>query len=108
MTKLINDLATVTGLSKLSLEDLSDKSQACICHAIKESLVAQNPITEVDVGIGVLYIKIDNDEVKYKFILSKKFDNNVSFTVMNKESPLIIDLDKSLKLRIEKAYKGLF
>mgnify|MGYP003304975037 FL=1 len=61
----------------------------------------------MDLGIGILYIKFEGNEVKYKFIPSKKLEENISFTVLHKQSPLVFSLETALKDRIENAYKEL-
>lgn len=107
MTKLIEDLATLTTISQNALVNLNEKSHSCICHSVCESIIEGNPLTEVDLGIGILYIKCEEDQIKYKFIPSKKLEENVTSTVKNKVSPLVFEVETSLKDRIESTYKNL-
>ena len=107
MTKLIEDLATLTTISQNALVNLNEKSYSCICHSVYESIVEGNPLTEIDLGIGILYIKCEEDQIKYKFIPSKKLEENVTFTVKKKVSPLVFEVETSLKDRIESTYKNL-
>lgn len=107
MNKLVTDISSITSISKLALENLVEKSCNCICHCVQESVLNQESVTSVDIGIGILYIKFENDEIKYKFIPSKKLEDCVSFTVLNKESPLVFALETALKNRIENSYKEL-
>ena len=107
-TKLSTDLSRTTGIAQLVLDELSDKSALCIAHAVYESLAEHNDLTEVDIGIGKLYIKLTDSAISYKFIPAKSLDNIIASTVTLKESPLVLTLESSLKDRLEKAYKGLF
>lgn len=107
MNKLTNDLCAITSISKLALDNLVDKSITCICHSVQENILSKDPLTCIDIGIGTLYIKFEGNEVKYKLIPSKKLEESVSFTLLNKQSPLVYSLETALKDRIENAYKEL-
>ena len=104
---LSQDLSIITGVSKLSLDNLSDRAIICACHGLRECLLSRESQCEIDIGIGLLYIKVEETEIKYKFIPSKKFEERVAFTVRNKLSPLTIEADKALGERIDNAYKSL-
>lgn len=107
MTKLIEDLATLTTISQHALVNLNDKAYSCICHNVCESMLEGNPLTEIDIGIGILYIKCEEDQIKYKFIPSKKLEENVALTVKHKVSPVVFEVEAALKDRIESTYKNL-
>ena len=107
MTKIIEDLATLTTISQNALVNLNEKTHACICHSVCESMLEGKPLTEIDLGIGVLYIKCEEDQIKYKFIPSKKLEENVAFTVKHKTSPILFEVESALKDRIESTYKNL-
>lgn len=107
MNKLIDDIATLTTISQNALVNLTEKSISCICHSVCESLLEGNNLTEMDIGIGTLYIKCEEDQIKYKFIPSKKLEENVAFTVRNKTSPVQYQVEAALKDRIETTYKNL-
>ena len=107
MFKLTQDLAALTGLSILSLDKLAEKSALAIAHDVHETISAKDPLTVVDIGIGQLYIKLENDIVKYKFIPSANLEQKIRYTLLAKESPLIICAEESLRQRIEQSYKEL-
>ena len=54
MTKIIEDLATLTTISQNALVNLNEKIYSCICHSVCESMLEGNPLTEIDLGIGIL------------------------------------------------------
>ena len=107
MTKLIDDIATLTTISQHALVNLNDKAYSCICHSVCENMLEGNPLTEIDIGIGVLYIKCEEGQIKYKFIPSRKLEENVALTVTNKVSPIVFEVETALKDRIESTYKNL-
>ena len=107
MTKIIEDLATLTTISQNALVNLNEKIYSCICHSVCESMLEGNPLTEIDLGIGILYIKCEEDQIKYKFIPSKKLEENVAFTIKHKTSPILFEVESALKDRIESTYKNL-
>ena len=104
---LFDDLCTITGISKLSLQNLAEKTNLCISHSMLECIQCKDPQAEIDIGIGSLYIKLEGDTIKYKFIPSKNLEETVAFAIKQKESPLTLKIDKALGERIENAYRSL-
>lgn len=107
MNRLIDDIAVLTNISTYALEGLIEKSRCCICHSVYEDLLNRENPTEIDIGIGTLYIKCEDSDIKYKFIPSKKLEEEVAFTIRNKLSPLTMEVDATFKHRIENTYKQL-
>lgn len=107
MIKLTHDLSALTGISVLSLEKLSERISLIINHAIYEGMQERNNLIEINAEIGTLYIKLESNEVKYKFVPSLHFEESVKNTLKNKTDPLIGKLEDSLKNRIEQTYKEL-
>ena len=105
---LVNDVATITTIPVSTLEKLVEKGRACILHKLLENEKAGENITVIDIGIGNLYIQHNFDEVKYKFIPSKQFENSVKATITTGESPLVYMVEEALKDKISNAYKDLF
>lgn len=106
-SSLTTDLSTLTTISKLSLENLAEKAIYCMSHTILEAILSKETQCEIDIDIGKLYIKLEQDQIKYKFIPSKKLEETIAFTVKNKQSPLLTKLDLGLAERIEKAYRSV-
>ena len=107
MIDIINDISILTSISKLSLENLSNKAIECIAHGVQETLNQNDNIIEVNLDFGKLYIKLEGSEIKYKFIPAKKLENAVRYACDTKESPLILQAEKKLRERIESTYKDL-
>jgi hypothetical protein len=104
---LKNDLCAITGVSDDSANKVVRLCEDILCHCVFESITDKEQLTQVDIGIGELYIRRDGDLIKYKFIPNDEFDNKVRNTYKNGASPLIIKANKSLKLKFDRAYKEL-
>ena len=108
MNNLNQDLSQLTTIPKLQFDNINKVQVNLICHYVAETVAEQESVTEIDLGIGTLYIKVDGEDVKYKFIPSHKLENGVKYAITTKESPLILDVESILKDRICNAYKDLF
>lgn len=107
MNNLIEDLSTLTTITRSALEKLVLNSQRCIGHSVLENFLNKEPLTSIDIGIGTLYVKLEGDMVKYKFTPSKELDETICHTIINKQSPIVSTLEHTLKERIENTYKEL-
>ena len=107
MNKLIEDLSTITTIPQRTLDSLMDKAVSCICHSVFEGIREKESLTKIDIGVGILYINCEGDNVKYKFIPSKKLEESVATTVLTNKSPLIMQVETSLKERLDATYKNL-
>lgn len=68
MQNILTDVATLTALPQKTLEKLSRKAMYSICDAIYEHKLSNNTdILELDIGIGILLVKVDDTEPKYRF-----------------------------------------
>lgn len=108
MTDVISDMSNLTTLPISLLQQLSDKVEFIILHSIYESIICHENITEIDIGIGCLNILQENDCIKYKFIPSKKFEQDIIKTVKEKQSPLTMTIENTLQKKIIDVYKELF
>lgn len=108
MTDLLKDLSILTNVSHTNLTFLNIHAINTITHTVLESVLDNNDITEIDIGIGILKILHKNNEIKYKFIPNETLNNKVVHTITYKESPLCKKVDAVLGDRINKAYKDLF
>lgn len=107
MNKLINDLSALTTVSVHSLKELAEKANFTIAHTVFENIKSGNPLTTIDIGIGTLYIKLEDENIKYKFIPNKNLKALVCQAATSKESPLINEAEMVLNKRIEQTYKDL-
>lgn len=104
---LKNDLCALTGVSVESTDKVLTLCEDILCHCVIEDIKSKEQLTQIDIGIGTLYIRRDGDLIKYKFIPSEGFDNKVATAYRTGESPLIAKAAKSLRLKFDRAYKEL-
>lgn len=102
---ILTDLAALTTIPLTSLERLSNLVAASICHSVEESIIEGETTTLVDIGIGKLGIKLEDNIVLYKFIPSTDFEDSIKKTVLTGESPLTLKVEAALKDKITKTYK---
>ena len=107
MNKLAEDIACLTTIPVSALLDLEKLYGDCLVHNIYENLICGNNPIEVDIGIGTLYIKLEDANIKYKFIPSKNLEETVAQTIRTKTSPVTIAVNTALRKRIENVYKQL-
>lgn len=107
MISLLQDLSNITCIPKLTLDKLNDKCELLIADSVLESYLKEEMTSSINIGIGILHIKLENGTIKYKFVPNKSLDNLISEVIKDKESPLIDLVDESLRKRIESTYKEL-
>ena len=105
--KLITDLSKITTINEQTLEKLSTKCIWCICDAVEESIYNGETLSEIELGIGTLYILIEDDSIKYKFKPNKQLETNVINTVYYEKNPLQAEIEKSLVSKFNNTYKDL-
>ena len=107
MTNIVEDLSTLTTISQTTLNKLVKQTDYIICDGVHESILKNENITTVDIGIGTLLIKVGEEEIKYKFIPSNTLENTLIWTIDNHESPLVSKIESTLKDRVFNVYKEL-
>ena len=107
MIKLIDDVETLTNVSEKLLKKFIPVINYSISHAVHEEQCQQHPVTEVDVGIGQLHIKVEDTGIRYRFVPSKELEKLILQTVCSRTSPIITKLEHNLQEKIERSYKEL-
>lgn len=107
MNDLLQDLSIITNIGRFNFDELANKSIAIISHNVEESLRENEIISTFDIGIGQLNIYHTKDEIKYKFIPSRKLDDTVLNTCRKRKSQLNLIIDEELGKRLTNTYKGL-
>ena len=107
-TKLLEDLSIISGVAITNLDKLNSLQEDIIGHAVLESVLNKEPVVEIDIGIGLLYILLTDEEIKYKFIPSNRVQNSVQAAITKKKSSLTKRTDDTLSRRIMNTYKDLF
>ena len=103
----IKDLSTVTSISYNNLLKLCSTLEDIICHDVKESQMDSEYITEVDIGIGKIFLFV-NDEIKYRFEPSSSLEAKLIKTISDKDDVMVQHVEESFKNKIINNYKDLF
>lgn len=107
MNNIITDVSTVTTIPEVALQNLNDIYQEAIAYCVLENMHDNNPITEVDIGLGILYIKLQDENVFYKFVPSNQLEQKVTATVTGDYFPIAGKVERRLRKKILNVYKEL-
>lgn len=108
MNSLIKDLSVLTTIPEGSINKLFNKIPYCICDYIQNSRFNGDATTEIDIGIGNIYVNVDEESISYKFVPNTYLEENIKRTVRENKNPLQLKLEESLINRITHAYKDMF
>lgn len=80
-----------------------------MCHCLLEQLNSENDCVSFDIGIGLISIKMNNEEdtLQYKFIPSQQFERKLIKSVNNNSSPIVERSEQALSKRVLNIYKEL-
>lgn len=107
MQNLINDLSTITSADKSVFEKLVYNSIYCICDYVEDAVLNNEPNCDIDIGIGILKIKIGDGVISYSFVPSQAFEGGIISTVENQQNFLVASVNNLLVGRLNKLYDNL-
>lgn len=108
MNNIITDMSLLTSIPEKTLTKFFKKVCTCICESVAESaLDPDKNIVQMNIGIGVLSIKIDPECPKYHFEPNDFLAKSVKQTIQNKENILIDLLNDSLSKNFKTPYKDI-
>lgn len=107
MHRIISDLSTLTSISETLLMKLINTSEAIICDSTLDTLHSGEKICDLDIGIGNLIINVENNNIKYKFIPSRRLDTDIKEAIISGKSSLVKLVEKSLVDKITSKYQEL-
>lgn len=108
MNDLNKDMSTLTTIPKLTLDELSNKTENYMLHEVHSTLLNHEVLTEFNIGYGTLSIVTDADYIQYTFTPSKSFESKMIECVKYNKDYLIESLEKKLEDKIHIAYKDLY
>lgn len=104
---LIEDISKLTTISDTVLNKLISKAFYCISDIIEDAVLENKKVVDIEIGIGTLYLELNSDNVRYKFIPNKDLESAVKNTIINKRNLLQDTLEMTLVSRITDTYKDL-
>ena len=108
MENSIKDLSTVTSLPYSIVVKVVEKLNDIISYDVYQSLKSFENICEIDIGIGILSIYVDEDIISYKFKPSYNLENKLIKAVTEDNVSLVSNLESSITEKIVSCYKDLF
>lgn len=104
---MLNDLSNLTTISEKTLSKLSEKGMYCICDCIQEALLNGDNTVQIDIGLGLIQIKIEDKTVLYRFIPSNTLEQKINETIDTGHNPLQLIVEQALIDRMTNTYKDL-
>lgn len=105
---IIEDISKLSTIPQQEVELVFELYKDCICYDIHEMIKNHENHIDIDIGIGVLILDINDEEIRYKFIPSSSLENDIKYTLENDHCPLFNKLEESLHSKIMRAYKEFF
>lgn len=103
-TESVSILTTIPEKNLIRLQDLYE---LVICDAIEDALLKGDTTATINLSMGELGIKFDNNELRFRFKPSAKFEEELIDTIVNKRNSLTHEIEKSLVNKITQTYKDL-
>ena len=107
MNNIIEDVSKLTSINKEHLDKLVKYAIYGIIETITEDKIQGKDVSEVDVGIGRLFIRTSGGELTYKFIPSELLLGETLKALKNSKNFFEIDIEDSLINKVTKLYKEI-
>lgn len=102
--ELVSKLTTIPEKNLIRLQDIYE---LVVCDAVEDSLLKGDAIATINLSIGNLDVRFDNNELRFRFKPSAKFEEELIDTIINKRNGLTHEIEKSLVNKITQTYKDL-
>lgn len=107
MNNVIKDVGILTTIPELNLKKLVNIVVKIISHDIVECIKNGKSICSEDIGIGIIHIDIEQEDLKFKFTPSQQLQTTIRNSIESNDSELVIELENILKEKIVNTYKSL-
>lgn len=108
MEHLVNDLSTLTNVTKQWYNKVLGVAEQVLCDYVDTMMNdKKNDVVQVDIGLGIISILVQNNELKYSFTPSESLNKSIIEMLETGENPLIKATETNLEGKILKAYKEL-
>jgi len=107
MQNLSKDLSAIVSADKKIFDKLVVNANFCICDYLENMALNNEHICEIDIGIGILKIKVLDNFVSYEFIPSAQLETGIVSTLENQQNFLLTAVDSMLVNRLNRLYDNL-
>jgi hypothetical protein len=105
---IVKDTAVLTTIPEKAIKKIIEKMIYSIAESVVEARISHQDTLELDIGFGILFIKLGDDSIQYKFVPGEKLEESVKNSFINKQNLLEDVLEASLKNKLTNIYKDLF
>ena len=105
--ELNKKISTLSTIPEWAIDKFQKYINLVHSHDIVEQILEDKNVFEIDLWEGKLYIKLEDDTLKYKFIPSEDFNETVKTSVIKKKSRLVDSVTDKLKTAITNTYKDI-
>ena len=102
--QLVSKLTTIPDKNLIRLQDIYE---LVVCDAVEESLLSGDDVATIDLSLGVLEVKVEDNSLKFRFRPSAKFEEELIDTIIHKHNSLSHAIENSLVKKITQTYKDL-
>ena len=102
--ELVSKLTTIPEKNLIRLQDIYE---LVVCDAVEDSLMSGDSYAKINLNFGILDIKFEDNELKFRFRPSAKFEEELIDTIVNKHNSLTHAIESSLVNKITQTYKDL-
>ena len=103
---IISDMQPLTTIKDRTKNNLINIFEYVVCDNITKKCNKDTDTLQCDIGIGLLTIHWDNDDVKFRFAPNGIFESRIKNAINGKDE-LVKALEQSLNDKIVKIYKEL-
>lgn len=104
----LEKLSVLTTIPLNTLEKLGNVIECVHSDSVVTQMIEGKDYFELNTIEGKIYIKLENDTVRYKFIPNEEFDEVIKSSILTKRSKLIETSLDRLKRGLVNTYKDIF
>ena len=107
MQDLIKDLSVLTATDRRTFDKIVQNAIFCICDYLENAALNNERECSIDIGLGCIKLKIDEDTIRYSFIPSHNLETGIVNTLENQQNLLVSVIDSALINKLNKLYDNL-
>ena len=106
-SNMVEKMSVLTTIPEKHLTRLTEVCELAITNLVEEALLNGESVVDANLGFGTLGIKFEDNQLRFRFTPSAKFEEDLITTIKDKKSSLSTVLETSLITKIVQTYKDL-
>lgn len=107
MNNAIEDVSKLTSINKENLDKLVKLEIYSIIETVTEDKLVGKDVSEIDIGLGSLYVRTSGGMLTFKFIPSETLLSETVKAIKNGKNTFEVDIEDTLVSRVTKLYKEI-